>query len=142
MTDNNIQTQFQLRELLTKKPFTRILPDGHYDHGYVWNEVSEVAPKQDYLKRKIVTQEDFMRELDPAGHLINDKELFPDILQKNEEDGLYYVQEIPRYAFSYQQIILVKQLTHLCGNDIQFIRRIMFGKQRGNRNIQRVCDSG
>ena len=120
MTDNNIQTQFQLRELLTKKPFTRILPDGHYDHGYVWNEVSEVAPKQDYLKRKIVTQEDFMRELDPAGHLINDKELFPDILQKNEEDGLYYVQEIPRYAFSYQQIILVKQLTHLCGNDIQF----------------------
>jgi len=120
MADNITQTQFKVRDLLTKKPFTRIMPDGHYDHGYTWNEVSEVPLTQDRLRRKIVTQEDFMRELDPAGHLINDRELFPDIWQKNEEDGKWYVQEIPRYAFSYQQIILVKHLTHLCGNDIQF----------------------
>ena len=114
------KTNVKLRDLLTKKPFTRILPDGHYDHGYVWNEVSEMAVTHDRLRRKIVTQEDFLRELDPAGHLINDKELFPDIWQENEEDGRWYIQEIPRYAFSYQQIILVKHLTHLCGNDIQF----------------------
>lgn len=120
MADNINQTKLNVRDLLTKKPFTRILPDGHYDHGYVLNEVSEVAPIHDRLRRKIVTQEDFMRELDPAGHLINDKELFPDIWQKNEEDGRWYVQEIPRYAFSFQQIILIKHLTHLCGNDIQF----------------------
>ena len=116
----NIQTKKQLRELLTKKPFTRILPEGHYDHGYVRNDVSEIPITKDSLLRKIVTQEDFLRELDPAGHLINDKELFPDILQQNEEDGKWYVQEIPRYSFSYQQIILIKHLTHLCGNDIQF----------------------
>lgn len=120
MADNITNTQFKVRDLLTKKPFTRILPDGHYDHGYLWNDVPEVAVTNDRLKRKIVTQEDFMRELDPAGHLINDKELFPDVWQQNEEDGRWYVQEIPRYAFSYQQIILVKHLTHLCGNDIQF----------------------
>ena len=109
-----------LRDLLTKKPFTRIMPDGHYDHGYVMNEMQEMPPVRDSLRRKIVTQEDFLRELDPAGHLINDKELFPDIWQQNEEDGRWYIQEIPRYAFSYQQIILTKHLTHLCGNDIQF----------------------
>lgn len=120
MADNINQTKLNVRDLLTKKPFTRILPDGQYDHGYVLNEVSEVAPIHDSLRRKIVTQEDFMRELDPAGHLINDKELFPDVWQKNEDDGRWYVQEIPRYAFSFQQIILVKHLTHLCGNDIQF----------------------
>lgn len=120
MADNITQTQFKVRDLLSKKPFTRILPDGHYDHGYIWNELSEMPVKEDRLRRKIVTQEDFMRELDPAGHLINDRELFPDIWQKNDEDGKWYVQEIPRYAFSYQQIILVKHLTHLCGNDIQF----------------------
>ena len=114
------QTNTKLRDLLTKKPFTRILPDGHYDHGYVWNEVSEMPVTQDRLHRKIVTQEDFLRELDPAGHLINDKELFPDVWQQNEDDGKWYIQEIPRYAFSYQQIILTKHLTHLCGNDIQF----------------------
>lgn len=115
-----IQDQQSLRDLLTKKPFTRIMPDGLYDHGERWNEVTEESPVQDRLRRKIVTQEDFMRELDPAGHLINNKELFPDIWRKNEEDGKWYVQEIPRYAFSYQQIILTKHLTHLCGNDIQF----------------------
>lgn len=113
-------TNKRLRDILTKKPFTRILPDGHYDHGYVLNDLSETPVTRDVIKRKIVTQEDFLRELDPAGHLINDKELFPDIWQKNEEDEKWYVQEIPRYAFSYQQIILVKHLTHLCGNDIQF----------------------
>jgi len=118
MTDS--KNQFNLRDILTKKPFTRVLPDGHYDHGYVWNDVSEIAIPPDQLRRKIVTQEDFMRELDPAGHLINDKELYPDIWQQNEEDGRWYIQEIPRYAFSFQQIILVKHLTHLCGNDIQF----------------------
>ena len=120
MADNITNTKLNVRELLTKKPFTRIMPDGQYDHGYTWNEVAEVSPIHDKLKRKIVTQEDYMRELDPAGHLINDKELFPDIWQKNEEDGKWYIQEIPRYAFSFQQIILVKHLTHLCGNDIQF----------------------
>lgn len=120
MAETAIQDKKQMRELLTKKPFTRIMPNGHYDHGYMTNDVSEVAVTHDFLRRKIVTQEDFLRELDPAGHLINDKELFPDVWQKNEEDGRWYIQEIPRYAFSYQQIILVKHLTHLCGNDIQF----------------------
>jgi len=115
-----VNTKKQLRGLLTKKPFTRILPDGHYDHGYVWNDLQEIPVTKDTLKRKIVTQEDFLRELDPAGHLINDKELYPDIWQYNEEDGRWYIQEIPRYAFAYQKIILIKHLTHLCGNDIQF----------------------
>ena len=120
MAENTTNTQLNVRDLLTKKPFTRILPDGHYDHGCIWNEVSEAPVTHDRLHRKIVTQEDFMRELDPAGHLINDKSLYPDVWQQNADDGRWYIQEIPRYAFSYQQIILVKHLTHLCGNDIQF----------------------
>lgn len=115
-----IENKKQLRDMLTKKPFTRILPDGQYDHGIIMNEMAECVPAYDNLHRKIVTQEDFLRELDPAGHPINNRQLYPDILQKNEEDGLWYVQEIPRYAFAYQQMILVKHLTHLCGNDIQF----------------------
>lgn len=121
MEDNTTTTKkIELRELLTKKPFTRIMPDGHYDHGELRDDVSEIPAIRDGLRRKIVTQEDFMRELDPSGHIINDKELFPDIWRRNEEDGKWYVEEIPRYAFSFQQIILVKHMTHLCGNDVQF----------------------
>ena len=113
-------TQPKLRDILTKKPFTRILPDGQYEHGEFWGDTPETAVNQDRLRKKIVTQEDFMRELDPAGHAINDKSLFPDIWRLNDDDVKWYIQEIPRYAFSFQQIILIKHLTHMCGNDIQF----------------------
>ena len=108
-----------LRELLTKRPFTRIMPDGHYDHGEFTGEVKEESPVTDFLLRKRVTQEDFLRELDPCGHLINDREYYPDIWRKSE-DGLWYLEEVPRYSFAYQWIILQNQLTHLTGNDVQF----------------------
>jgi len=119
MAENIIQTKQQLRDLLTKRNFTRVLPDGAYDHGYTAGDTPAPVP-HDFIRRKIVTQEDFLRELDPAGHSINDRSIYPDIWQKNSDDGKWYIQEIPRYAFSYQQIILTKHLTHLCGNDIQF----------------------
>lgn len=109
-----------LRDLLTKKPFTRVMPDGHYDHGERWNDVSEESPVIDYLRRKIATQEDFARELDPCGHLINDREYYPDRWRQNPVDNLWYKEEVPRYAFAFQWIILNNQLTHLTGNDIQF----------------------
>ena len=114
-----VQNDKQIRELLTKMPFTRVMPDST-DLGHLIEEPTEVPVKRDRLRRKIVSQEQFLRELDPAGHAINDHSLYPDIWQKNEEDGRWYIQEIPRYAFSFQQIILTKHLTHLCGNDIMF----------------------
>lgn len=115
-----------LRPLRVKKPFTRVLPWGHYNHGEISGSIREVPPAYDVMRRKIVTQEDFLRELDPAGHIINDREYYPDIWRRNtdsrdkENYGKWYIQEVPRYAFAYQQVILYKQLTHLCGNDIQF----------------------
>lgn len=112
-----------VRELLTKKPFTRVKPNGHYNHGERFGNTMEEAPVYDYLHRKIVTQEDFARELDPYGHLINDREYYHDIWRQDtreEGKGLWYLEEVPRYAFSFQYVILNKQLTHLCGNDIQF----------------------
>ena len=110
----------KLKELLVKKPFTRTLPDGAYDHGTIQGDVRLVPVYRDKVVRKIVTQEDFLRELDPLGHAINNRDLYPDIWRKNEEDGMWYIEEIPRYAIALQQIILIKHLTHLCGNDIQF----------------------
>lgn len=112
--------QTSMRDLLTKKPFVRIMPDGHYSHGERWTDVVEEHDVADYIRRKIVTQEDFLRELDPCGHLINDREYYHDIWRQNTADGRWYLEEVPRYAFAFQQVILIKHLTHLCGNDIQF----------------------
>lgn len=114
------ETNEKLKELLVKKPFTRILSDGAYEHGNIQGDVRLVPVHRDTVLRKVVTQEDFLRELDPLGHAINNRDLYPDIWRKNEEDGMWYIEEIPRYAIALQQIILIKHLTHLCGNDIQF----------------------
>lgn len=106
--------------LLTKKPFTRVMAQGHGKHGEVRGRVGERPLPNDKLVRTIVTQEDFMRELDPYAHLIYNREYYPDIWRKNEDDGRWYIEEVPRYAFAFQRIILTKHLTHLCGNDIVF----------------------
>lgn len=105
--------------LLAKKPFTRVMPIGHGKHGET-RRTSEIPTPSDELVRLIVTQEDFLRELDPYAHLIYDREYYPDIWRQNAEDGKWYIEEVPRYAFAFQRIILTKHLTHLCGNDIVF----------------------
>lgn len=105
--------------MLAKKPFTRVMPVGHGKHGETRRN-NEVPTPSDELVRLIVTQEDFLRELDPYAHLIYDREYYPDIWRQNPDDGNWYIEEVPRYAFAFQRIILTKHLTHLCGNDIVF----------------------
>lgn len=108
------------RQLLAKKPFTRVMAEGHGKHGEIKGAIGERPLPNDKLVRTIVTQEDFMRELDPYAHLIYDREYYPDIWRFNEDDKRWYIEEVPRYAFAFQRIILTKHLTHLCGNDIVF----------------------
>ena len=108
------------RALLTKKPFTRVVAQGHGKHGEIRGAVKETALPHDTIIRIKVTQEDFLRELDPYAHLIYNREYYPDIWRQNPDDGRWYIEEVPRYAFAFQRIILTKHLTHLCGNDIVF----------------------
>lgn len=109
------------RALFIKKPFTRTLAIGHGDKetDSIGDPKWELVKKDGLVKRKI-TQEDFEREYDPLAHLIYNKEYYPDIWRYNNEDGRWYTEEIPRYSFAFQKIILYKHLTHLCGNDIMF----------------------
>ena len=120
------------RDIKTKKPWLRICPDGYMQSGTVYNTSLPNAP-QDFIKYHIVSQADFMRELHPSGHAINSDLFYPDIWKEEvyeilDENGQptgkqgkkLYKELVPRYAFAFQQIILIKQLVHLCGNDIQF----------------------
>lgn len=109
------------RSLLVKKPFLRMTSEGLGEHDTeITGSVGMENPYYDKIVQRRVTQEDFLRELDPLGHLVYNKNYYPDIWRQDSETGRWYVEEVPRYAFSFQHIILTKHLTHLCGNDIVF----------------------
>ena len=111
------------KSLFAKKPFTRLVAVGQKESGdEIYGEPSKeiTAYYSDKLVRRRITQEEFLKELDPLGHLVYNKEYYPDIWRQDEETGRWYIEEVPRYAFAFQRIILTKHLTHLCGNDIVF----------------------
>lgn len=106
------------KQLLVKKPFYRLLPDAPSNIGQL-QSLGEKAVVRNNCVYMEVTQSDFLRELDPNSHAINDRNIYKNY-RKNEEDGLYYEEDFPRYAFAYQQEILDDRLARLTGNDIQF----------------------
>lgn len=111
------------REVLTKRPFWRVLPDGYMDHGSLGprrdDDYTAEMP-EDHIWRVPFTQADFLREYFPSGHQIFDKNKYPDIYKKDPETGKWYEQPITRTAFAFQQLIATKHILHITGNDIQF----------------------
>lgn len=80
----------------------------------------------------IITQADMLREFYPSGHRIMSQFHYPDIYREAiepvyDKDGndtgkrirRVYKEVVPRYTFAFQQVIAMKQLVHLTGNDIQ-----------------------
>lgn len=120
------------RDIKSKRPFRRIRPDGYISHGR-FSSLGNAEMPSDVINFDIVTQADFLREFYPTGHAINDPTIYPDIWREEDipvldESGndtgkntrRLYKELVPRYAFAFQQIITVKHLVHLCGNDVQF----------------------
>ena len=120
------------REIKTKRPWKRVLPQGYMQHG-VFKFGDDFTPPVENLQYIITTQADFLKEYYPSGHAINDEHYYPDIYRSTQEpvydaEGndtgrtrtVTYKECVPRYSFAFQQIITTKQLVHLCGNDIQF----------------------
>lgn len=113
------ETKTFRRELLTKKPFYRLNADVGEKSDFSRTDIGEQRLIGDKLTYDIVTQEDFLRELEPSSHAINDKNIYQTWMQR-DEDGLYYETEWERHAFAFQQEILEDRLVRLTGNDIQF----------------------
>lgn len=110
------------RDVLVKKPFYEVTPEGYMKKRVSYSSAYDIldnAP-EDYVWRKIKTQADFLREYYPTGHIIFDKEIYPDVLKQDPESKKYFVQPITRTAFAYQQVIAVKHTLHVTGNDVQF----------------------
>lgn len=82
------------------------------------------------LGRIEICQTEFLSELDPYGHKINNPDIYENIFKKKarvdsngkEIKGKFDIVEIPvdRVAIAMQETILSKQLTHLCGEKMKF----------------------
>ena len=107
------------RELLLKKAFTRVMPHTAVSYSLPTKYVGEQPVVDESIYYEQIPQSNFIRELDPSGHAINNREIYKTFRQ-NGADGLYYEEDFPRYAFPFQQEILNDRLARLTGNDIQF----------------------
>ena len=117
------------RELLTKRPWLRIKPDGYLSQADAAS--SSFTMREDW-NATAVSQSDFLCELYPSGHRIHSREFYPNIYRVAEvEKGVdengetiygkrYYEEQVPRIAFAFQPLIALKHTIHLCGNDVQF----------------------
>ena len=123
----------KVKDIKTKRPWRRITPIGYLSQGRFQSYNEPNAYHNDTMSFTMVTQADFLREFYPSGHAINDPTVYPDIFREEvvpvlDQDGNdtgktqrhVYKELVPRYSFAFQQIIALKQIVHLCGNDIQF----------------------
>lgn len=109
----------KLKDILVRKPFTRMTSIGYQEGGLYKDSMGDMN-YEDEPVRQIVSQSDFMREYEPTGHMINNPNIYPDKVRKDPDTGREYTEPMARCTFAFQRIITIKQLTHLCGNDIQF----------------------
>lgn len=120
------------RDIKTKRVWKRVMPSGYLSQSRFSSIEEPSSIPEDNLTFMTVTQADFIREFYPSGHAINDPTIYPDIYKEERipvyddngdkigEKSQIYKELFPRYAFAFQQIIAIKQIIHLCGNDIQF----------------------
>ncbi len=122
------------KKLKQKKPFTRgadsnVLPNcpSSADLG---ETIEAYIPT---YRREIVTQEQFMRELDPATHDVLFDDNIPSICLKTKNNG-YQEVKFSKMAVPFQRNIKNKQLLHLTGNNMVFtlIETNPSEKQRSN----------
>lgn len=108
------------KEILLKEPFKRINPDVL---GSSWNIYGDDGSLRSVMPStatyQIVSQDDFLREYNPSGHKIWDKNYYMDRLKKDDQNRTY-VHYVERNAFAFQSVIVTKRLTHLWGNPIKF----------------------
>lgn len=99
-------------KLLRKKPFTR---GGFVRRQQKKRDVaigSTITAQLSGIRRRVVTQDDFLAELDPYMHDVLFDENIPSICVKTVENGAYDIK-FAKMAFPFQRIIMEKQTLHL-----------------------------
>lgn len=111
------------RKMLLKRPFTRgsneiFINDSSDGESALSNAVREACLPA--VKRRIVSQERFAKELDPNSHKVLFDDNIPSICVMTN-DGTYREIEFKKYGLNFQMCILKKKTLSLCGNKRVFI---------------------
>lgn len=111
--------------LLQKEPFYRGLENGNNMFSSLEKTVnlnSTITARLPNIKKRVVSQDEFMRELDPQCHKVLFDQNVPSITMKlsPEHGGGYVTIEYKKMSVSFQRNIKDKQVQHLCGNKMNF----------------------
>lgn len=112
-------------KILQKKPFFR-----GYDTSCVCNNILNnylkragftdmVSVTLPQLKKRVITQDEYLMELEPENHKVLYDQNIPSITMKLDNGGFVEVQ-YKKMAVSFQQNIKDKQVQHLCGLPMSF----------------------
>lgn len=110
-----------VNKVLNKVPFTRSMSAiGDYSEQSVEIDGKEQVSIPMRMG-KTVSQDRFLRELDPSSHDIHLDKNVPSIIAKVVDNGVYGWTEIKekRVALAYQRRILDKRVQYLCGKPIK-----------------------
>ena len=113
----------QPESLLKKKPFYREITDrggipiGDALNGATVDLTGTVTASLPNVRLKIVTQAEFMRELDVNSHKVLFDDNIPSFTVKLKKGGFLDIEQY-RIPIPFQRLILNKQVRHLCVNAI------------------------
>lgn len=112
-------------KLLLKKPFFRGYDESHcifsqlsycMDTVGLTDLIPAVLPS---LKKRVITQDEYLLELEPENHKVLYDKNIPSITMKVDNKGFVEIQ-YKKMAVSFQQNIKDKQVLHLCNNPMSF----------------------
>lgn len=125
--------KYNVAELLKKKKqFYRMVPS-HMPMYQPFPQISKEGLKGDgdsklpLITRIKVSQDQFLKEMNPQTHLIYDRNYYPDKEvtssgrpPSEDPDAEVYIKEVARVSLPFQDTIARKARTHLFGNHIEF----------------------
>lgn len=103
-------------KLLKKKPFTReIEPETTSETDRSVGYTDAVTVRLPRIRKKIIPQEQYARELNVYSHRCLRDENLPAITVKDDKGGFIEIEQY-RLAVSIQKLVMQKQVRHLCTN--------------------------
>lgn len=112
-TDGDVKALLKdTNKLLQRKPFTR---GGTFDRRakvYKVSAGSTVTAQLPRIRKQVITQDQYMAELDPNMHSVLFDENIPSICVKTAENGVMDIKFL-KTAIPFQQIIADKQTLHM-----------------------------